>query len=189
MYRLFLIFTIVVVALPTSAQNLLTNAGLEDGVISPWYQSEGSGIEEWNVTSADAHSGTFSATAVGNVHVRQDFAATPVSDISSITFWLKDVDPTGFHLVFLYYDDDTISSTSLFSTTSWAMYDVTAALRTDKNLNGFGLWGYEASNLAEDRTYLDDVQVMAVPEPTSLAVVSLGAIALYRKRKRHLTPQ
>src|SRR5205085_1450320 len=72
-------------SLPTTgaqATNILANPGFESGALAPWFQSSDfcsspAPCENWNVTNSDAHSGTFSATDVGNKEIRQNFAAIP----------------------------------------------------------------------------------------------------------------
>ena len=72
--------------------NLLTNSGFESGALSPWFQDHVfGGGEDWNVTTADAHSGLYSATNTGNKEIRENFSPVPVQNITSISFWAKHV--------------------------------------------------------------------------------------------------
>jgi hypothetical protein len=58
--------------------NILSNGGFESSTLSPWYQSaDYSGSENWNVTSAAAYTGAYSATDLGNKLIEQDFAPVP----------------------------------------------------------------------------------------------------------------
>jgi hypothetical protein len=91
------------------AAQILSNPGFESGSLSPWFQDRDfGGVEAWNVTSSDAHSGTFSATDVGNKEIRQNFAAIPTSLITDISFWAKHPDASVTALfVDLFYSDST----------------------------------------------------------------------------------
>jgi hypothetical protein len=61
----------LVLTLPLASRraraDLLVNGGFETGALTPWFQARNfGGTENWNVTSAVSHSGTFSATNVEN---------------------------------------------------------------------------------------------------------------------------
>lgn len=78
-------------SLEVHAAEVLENAGFESGRLSPWFQEDPLlvGTENWNVTSADAHSGSFSATVVGDRSIRQDFGPIAAEDVEEISFWIK----------------------------------------------------------------------------------------------------
>src|SRR4051812_46259687 len=89
---------VAVLAAPGQADVLL-NSGFESGSLSPWYQAAdfSSIYEPWHVTNSDAHTGSFSATAIGDKLIEQDFAPIPVSSILEISLWLRQPEPnTGF---------------------------------------------------------------------------------------------
>ena len=119
--------TLVVVCLSVAiAQaDMMTNGGFETGGLTPWYQDRGSGIEGWNVTNADSHSGLYSVTDVGNIEIRQDFAAIPVNQIVELSYWLKqpEIAISAFNL--LYSDNTWYQYTVLLSTADREFLDVT----------------------------------------------------------------
>ena len=66
-------------ALTLSAGEVLTNPGFETGSLGPWFVGRNFGAtENWNVTSTVSHSGTFSATDVGNQELEQTFAGVQI---------------------------------------------------------------------------------------------------------------
>jgi len=164
-----------------------SNAGFEDGVLDPWYQnanqSEG---EDWNVTMADAHSGSWSATDIGNKEIRQDFDGILVELVLEVSFWMKRPDGTSLIAYNLYYDDG--SFTQFFgnlATSDWELVDVTSNLAAGKKFAGIGIFGH-AGGCPEEcsvRTYVDDVTVSVVPEPTSVALVGLGLLCMAATRR------
>jgi len=179
-------------AAPAFGANVLSNPGFESGVLSPWYQYAGAaGGEDWNVTSAQAHTGTYCATDVGNKGLRQDFAAIPTSAITEVSFWVKqpDIELTA---AILFYSDATSEQKTVFLTTSdWEFFDVTSELDVGKSLVGVAVWGFQGGSGAEDRTYLDDVTIATatIPLPAAawLALPLLGSMAgvgAVRARKR-----
>jgi len=163
--------------------NLLANAGFESGVLTPWAQTtDFGGAENWNVTSADAYTGVYSATNRGNKLIEQFIVPVATSDITSITFALKNVDGS-INAINLLYSDATKSQDLIFHTDSeWHVYDWTSHLVAGKQLVSFGVFGYDGGG-ATNRTYLDDVDIEVVPEPATLSVLGLGLLGFLRKRK------
>jgi hypothetical protein len=137
--------------------NILENAGFETGSLDPWYQlNDFGGPENWNVTDADAHTGSFSATDVGNKLIVQDFPATPTSDILEASFWIRQPE-IAISAVYFAYSDGSFEENLIFlATADWEFYDMTGSLDAGKNLTTFGLYGYIGDGKDEDRTNVDD---------------------------------
>lgn len=172
---------------PAFAFNVLSNAGFETGSMAPWFQSQDfGGPENWNVTNAVAHSGSFSATDVGNKEIRQNFAAISGSSITNIDLWVRNMDSGALiNFVTLYYSDNTSDGTLIFeSSTDWENHNFTSLLNTSKNLVGIGVFGFQGGSGAEDRSYVDDFRIDAVPEPATMSVLALGAAFLARRRRK-----
>jgi hypothetical protein len=162
---------------------ILVNPGFESGALGPW--AEGtvfSGSEAWNVTNAVAHSGSFSATDVGNRQLRQNFAAVAGSTITDISFWAEHPDASVNALAFdLYYSDSTSNEFAVnTSGTGWNFFDVFVDLNTTKSLTGFAVFGNGLG-----RTYFDDASITtsASPEPASLLFMGTGVIGLLALRR------
>ena len=171
----------------------LVNTGFETGSLSPWYTGFDYGATEaWNVTSADAHSGTYSATNVGDSEIRQTFAPVPASEISELSYWVKE---PGTRFVFsgfnLYYEGYYFASGYFApSEGEWQYVDLTSYLEPGLNLTGVGVWGYEMPSASwETRTYVDDFTLTAVPAPGALMLAALGTtvFACVRRRRARLT--
>jgi len=169
-------------ASPVLAVNILVNPGFETGDLSPWYQGmDFGGLENWNATSADAHSGTFSATDSGNKRIQQDFAPTPTSDITELSFWLKNVFGS-INAVDFIYDDGTTDEKLLDPNDGeWHFYDMTAHLLPGKNLQTLGIWG--VLDQGESRTYVDDAKIDVVPGPGAAALVGVAGLVGMRRRR------
>ena len=168
-------------SVPAAASNVLTNPGFETGTLSPWTIASSSPT----VTSAQAHSGTYSVAEFSGDEVKQTFSAIATSDITEVSFWaLRDGGP--FDSYTFFYGDATQQDflLSALGASGWNQYNVTSNLAAGKNLIGFGIFG-----TSPGPTYLDDflISTGAVPEPSTWAMMLLGfgamGIALRRRRR------
>lgn len=180
---------------PSLAYTQILNGGFESGVLTPWFNAsppcQATGCMAWSVTSADSHSGTYSAEDVGNLQIRQNFGPVSTSDIQSLSFWLRHPNlGTAPAAVDFYYSDNTSFEGLVFSSsTDWQMFDVTSMLTPGKSLSGFGIYGYQlGSGTADDLTRLDDVlmSTSSVPEPGSLVLLASGLVALIPTMRRRV---
>lgn len=116
---LLLLGLIALVASPALAANILTNPGFETGTLPSWFQDENGSPaepEDWNVTGADAHSGAFSATVVGNKSIRQNFGPVSTDDIIELSYWLKQPElDSAFSALQLFYSDGSTGGLGCFS--------------------------------------------------------------------------
>ena len=180
------------------AENILANPGFETGELPPWFQDANFSPgepEDWHVTGADAHSGAFSATVVGNKSIRQDFGPVPTDDITELSFWLKQPEfSSAFSHVDLFYSDassDGGPCLAPFDAEGWAFCDMTSLLDPGNNLVGFHVFGYEGGGAAEDRTFLDDATIETearIPGPGALLLLGAGLVMLVAIGRRiHLS--
>ena len=162
---------------PALVANILVNPGFESGALAPWY----SPTQQWSVTTAQVHSGTYSATDVGNNQIRQDFAPIPTAQITEVSFWLKQPEAQISAIDFFYSNGSSEENLVFLSGTDWQLFNVTSWLDAGKQLAGLGIWGYSGGPPGEDRTYLDDVTI--TPEPA--AITLLAAVGALFLRRRH----
>lgn len=188
MKRFFFIAAgIAVATTPAFAVNILSNPGFETGTLNPWFQLQDfGGAENWNVSNADAHSGSFSATDVGNKEIFQSITPTATSAITEVSFWIKNLD-SGAHVnaIDFNYSDSSVGEFIFFESTSdWEHFDMTSNLAAGKTLVGVGIWGFSGGGADEDRTRLDDAVVNVVPEPMTLVALGIGAAGLIKRRRK-----
>ena len=167
------------------AFNLLQNPGFETGALNPWFNARDfGGISPWAPTNFFPHTGNFCATSVGNIELRQDVAPTLGSNIVEVSFWARHPDSGGQPLAYdLFYSDSTdFESVVVTSSDVWEHFDVTADVDPTKTLVAFTVWGYLGGG--SQTTYVDDALIEVVPEPVSMACLSVGILALLRRRKK-----
>lgn len=174
-------FVLASAAIPAQAADVLSNSGFETGVLSPWTILANSPV----VTSAQAHSGTYSVAELGGDSIQQTFAAIATSDITEVSlFAMRDGGPLDSYT--FYYSDSTHADFLLngIGDAGWNKYDLTSNLASGKSLVGFSIYG-----TSPGPTYLDDFLINvggAVPEPSTWAMMLFGfaamGIALRRRR-------
>jgi hypothetical protein len=170
-----------------SAVDLVMNPGFEDGVLTPWAQTiDLGGPIDWQVTTAEAHTGRYSATVSGNKFLEQVLVANPLgADVIEFSFWLKTNEPHSALVIVNYTDGTADSDVVATANTDWTFFDSTSIIDSTKLVASIGFWGAEADP-RDPIFYLDDVTLSAdpVPEPATMAALALGAAALIRRRSR-----
>jgi hypothetical protein len=181
-YFIFATIAAIASAAPASGASIYDlNGGFESGGLSPWFQDREINVnflwkENWNVTSADAHSGTYSATCMENLELRQNLIPVPTSQIASISFWVRHPNDPGPTAYDFFYTDSTSTEYVVFpATTDWEFFDVTSSLMPGKTLSAISFWGFGMSE--NSRTRLDNLQIIVVPEPSVPGLASMGIIA------------
>ena len=174
---------------PAHAANVIVNGDFESGSLGPWYEARNFFGSPWGITSADANTGNFSATNIGNVELRQDFAGVSTDSVTSVTFALRHANfATAPTFVSFFYGDGSSTGFGLnTSSTDWQTFDVLGNLDAGKILTGFSIFGY-AGGSTPDVTALDDVVInvaSAVPEPGTWAMMILGFFAVGAALRRN----
>jgi hypothetical protein len=168
--------------LPLSAGEVLTNPGFETGSLAPWVvgRTFGTITENWNVTSAVSHSGTDSATDVGNEELKQTFAGVLVSSITQVSFWAEHPSSTVNAVAYDFFYSDSTDVENIVNTTGtgFNFFDVTSQLSAGKTLVGFSVFGNSGG-----RTYVDDLNITTTPEPNSLLLIAGSAVWLFTRRR------
>jgi hypothetical protein len=175
-FRMVHVVVAAILCVTAGAQAGLTNGGFESGSLAPWYTARNfSAIEPWNVTTADAHSGLYSATDAGNFELRQNFAPIPVSQITELSYWLKQPTPLISAVDFFYSDSTDDEQIVSLSGPDWQYFNVTSMLIPGKQLTGFSVWGYRSTGTTADRTYVDDVTLRTtIPAPGAILLGMVG---------------
>ena len=170
-------------AAPASAVNILVNPGFESGALAPWYQkADFGGPENWNATTADFHTGKWSATDVGNKLIAQDFAPVAVADVLEASLWIKNVDGSVNALYVAYSDNTSEEFLQVPPANQWVKFDMTADLDPGKFLVSIGVYGVNGGGPI-DRTYVDDGVVDVIPAPGAAARLGLGGLLAARRRR------
>ncbi|MCA9662279.1 MAG: hypothetical protein KC486_28325, partial [Myxococcales bacterium] len=138
---------------PGGTESVLVNYDFETGSVMPW-TSNGA-----PVISDMAHGGQWAAQTTGNIHVHQDFAPTPVSDLSSATFWTwHDAADSPAMSVQWGYSDNTTGSTFFGANQldGWQEHNILGNLAANKSLAWIRVWGYSGGKGLPDVARYDD---------------------------------
>ena len=162
-----------------SAANVLVNPGFESGSVTGWTDVSA----QWSATTATPFAGTYCATTPNNFELRQTFVGVPVAFVTELSLYTRHAsNVTGASDIYIaaLYSDSTNSPLIYSPTpiTSWTKVDFTSLLTPGKTLTGITFYGN-----ALNATYVDNVVVNAVPEP-SLAAGFACVLPLLRRRRR-----
>lgn len=182
---------VVCAASVQAAVNVLINGGFETGVLDPWFEDRSSGtVRSWNVSGISPHQGSRSAFALGRLELRQDFPAIPAVEIAEASFYGARSSGSGPAIDILaewFYSDGSSSGPASFPVTVssagsnkvWQLFDMLPHLDRSRIVAGISFTGITGTT-----THLDDVRVMAVPEPSAILVAAIGILATCLRRNR-----
>ncbi|MCB9565942.1 MAG: DUF4215 domain-containing protein [Myxococcales bacterium] len=138
---------------PGGKISILVNYDFETGSFAPWTSNGNPTI------TASSHSGAWAAQTIGNFHVQQDFAATPVSSLVSATFWTwHDSSDSPAMSVQWGYSDNSTGSTFFGANqlNGWQQHNILANLAANKSLVWIRVWGYSGGGNLQDIARYDD---------------------------------
>jgi len=131
---------------------LLVNGDFESGELTPWVTNA------WMVTTKYPHGGTYCASDVGNYYIQQDFTPTPGSDITSITFWMRQPEAV-ISWCGVYYEDQSEDHIIAYPDTNWTLVDLTSIVNPSKNVIRLKVYGYSGGGPDPDSSFLDDASI------------------------------
>jgi hypothetical protein len=153
--------------------NVLMNGDFETGALAPWTTNA------WVITGGDFHGGAFSAEAVANTWLYQEFDPIAVGGVLSISMWSKQPAGAAFQAVDLFYGPSDFDEFLVGPGVDWTFIDMTSEMRPTGTLMAIRIWGYEDSAPGDDVTRVDDVFIDHIASPVETATWGLIK-AIYR---------
>lgn len=167
-------------------QNLLTNPGFETGDLTGWTVVHAGGFS--GVRTQFPHSGQFEAyfgaTSATDAEDFYQDVATTVGTTYDVSFWAFDQDPsaTTENLLVTFGSNTVFNGIPQRGTTSTANYaQYSGSFVATSSSTRLEVVGWETTWYINADDF--NVTARAVPEPASMAVLGLGALALIRRRR------
>jgi hypothetical protein len=182
--KLLLIIAVVASAgLTARAQNLVMNPGFETGDFTSWTQfgdTDFTGVDTSSPDGTPPHSGSFLAFfgPVGSDGGIMQTITAPAG-MFNVDFWLAAGDGTSTD-----HFSASLGGTTFYSTVGVGPFDyihITATVAAGAN----PVLQFTTEN-APSWWDLDDISVVAVPEPGTLGLIALGAIGLVGALRKRL---
>ena len=164
----------------SSAASLILNPSFEDSDMSAWTRTEITGIRPWGRGAASPQDGSWFVFTVNEASISQTFTPTLGSDVGNFSFWVDRPLTANMFLELSYADGSSSGLIDLNAATGpgWTSFDALPSIDQAKLLNGFTV-----TKLGTGTARLDNFQVSAVPEASTMTFLGLGlALALRRKR-------
>jgi hypothetical protein len=183
--RTLIILAIVTLTEFSTAATIILNPSFEDSDMSAWTRTAISGIRPWSRGSASPQDGNWYISAPDEASISQSFGSILGGEVDQFSFWVVRPTTANMFVELAYADGTSSGQLSMDGSTGpgWGLFDAKALIEPSKMLNGFTI-----TKLGIGSARLDNFQLAVVPEPTTSALVILGA-SLILRRKRHNKPE
>jgi hypothetical protein len=157
--------------------NVVVNPGFETGDMTGWIPTT------WSIDTTLPHSGIYDAydpggSGGGGACIRQNFApAIDSDDITSFTFWIRQIDDHGIAQVIVFHQIGGSSVGVAFTNDddSWTFQDFTGLVLPNDFVTGIHVCGFGGGMPTPDDSWVDDFVLDAIGA-TPVTETTWGAI-------------
>jgi hypothetical protein len=177
---LLIIAVLASAALSARAVELVQNPGFESGSLPPWTNT---GDTSFTGVDGNPHTGNdalFSGPTSSDGFIDQTLPTLGGGQAYNVSFWLNNADSSGNNRFGASLGSVTLvpeASMGFFGYTQFSFTNVVPGANADLHFIFYNPPSF---------FYLDDVSVMAVPEPGTLGLIALGALGLVATLRKRL---
>jgi hypothetical protein len=164
----------------SSAAVLILNPSFESSDMSAWNRTAITGIRPWGRGSASAQDGSWYVFTVDEASISQSFASILGAEVTTFTFWVDRPTTANMFSELSYLDGSSSGRVSINGGTApgWGQYVALSLVEPTKQLTGLSI-----IKTGTGTARLDNFQLVAVPEASTVAILIPG-LALIMRRKR-----
>jgi hypothetical protein len=164
----------------SSAAILILNPSFESSDMSAWNRTAITGIRPWGRGSASAQDGSWYVFTVDEASISQSFSSILGAEVTAFTFWVDRPTTANMFIELSYQDGSSSGRVSINGGTApgWGLYDALSLVEPTKQLTGLSI-----IKTGTGTARLDNFQLVAVPE-TSTVALCIPGLGLLLRRKR-----
>ena len=168
----------------SSAAVLILNPSFESSDMSAWNRTAITGIRPWGRGSASAQDGSWYVFTVDEASISQSFSSILGAEVTAFTFWVDRPTTANMFIELSYQDGSSSGRVSINGGTApgWGLYDALSLVEPTKQLTGLSI-----IKTGTGTARLDNFQLVAVPEASTVALCIPGLGLLLRRKRQNKT--
>lgn len=165
-----------------SAAVLILNPSFESSDMNSWNRTAITGIRPWGRGSASAQDGSWYVFTVDEASISQSFSSILGAEVTAFTFWVDRPTTANMFIELTYQDGSSSGRVNINGGTGpgWGKYDALSIVEPTKQLTGLSI-----IKTGTGTARLDNFQLVAVPEASTVALCIPGLALLLRRKRQN----